>query len=109
MDVVKLNRSYLNRPYTKCLYSKIHQCPVQYYHLYNYLYLRYPTNEKLKKYTTLLQQWEFEIHDKYTDQHAKHLELLKCWRLHLGSTHLLKIVIESTHPAGKWDFLKLKI
>lgn len=92
----------------RCLYSKIHQKPEQYYHLYNYLYLRYPTNEKLKKYTALLQNWELEIHDKYTDQQTKHLELLKCWRLHLGSTHLLKRVIESTLPAGKWDFLKQK-
>ena len=92
----------------RCLYSKIHQNVEQYYHFYNYFFLRFPTNEQLKKYTTLFQNWEYKIHDKYTDHNQRQLEILKCWRLHLGSTKLLKTVIESTQPPGKMARLKEK-
>ena len=92
----------------RCFYSKIHQNAEQYFHFYNYFFLRFPTNEQLKKYTTLFQNWEYKIHDKYTDLNQRQLETLKCWRLHLGSTKLLKTVIESTLPPGKMARLKEK-
>ena len=92
----------------RCLYSKVHQNSEQYYHFYNYFFLRFPTNEQLKKFTTLFQNWEYQIHDKYTDHSKRQMEVLKCWRLHLGSTKLLRKVIESTLPPGKIDRLKEK-
>ena len=92
----------------RCLYSKTHQNLNEYYHLYNYFALRYPTKDHLKKYTSVFQNWEFQIHDKYPDHCRKNHEVLKCWRLHLGSTKLLKSVIESTTPSGRLDRIKLR-
>ena len=92
----------------RCLYSKAHQNVNEYYHLYNYFALRYPAKDQLKRYTSVFQNWEFQIHDKYPDLCKKNHEVLKCWRLHLGSTKLLKSVIESTAPSGRLDRIRLR-
>jgi len=73
----------------KRLYVLIHNDPVQYHHLYMYLANRCATVKELAKVTSHLLAWEKEMHG------MNKLEVIKCWRLHLGSSALTGMVINS--------------
>ena len=55
-----------------------------YYHII-FLSLRYATVKELSKVTKHLLDWEKEFHGE------SKLEVVKCWRLHLGSSHLTQV------------------
>ena len=50
---------------------------------------RYQSPDRLSRVVNKLYQWELDFHDH------EHNEVLKCWRLHLGSCDVLKDVIEA--------------
>ena len=54
-----------------------------------YFQFRYQSPERLSRVINKLHQWELDFHDQ------DHNEVLKCWRLHLGSCDVLKDVIEA--------------
>ena len=59
---------------------------INYAHTENF---RYSSVEELAKVTNLLLDFEREIHGN------SNIEVLKCWRLHLGSSETMKWVINS--------------
>ena len=71
------------------LYAKIHQVPRLYRNLYYYFYLRCDSLKSLHKFISKFHAWELKFHNE------EPLEVLKCWRLHLGSCEILKLVIQS--------------
>ena len=71
------------------MYVLIHNDPVRYHHLYMYLANRSATSKELAKVTNYLYGWEKELH------HMNKLEVIKCWRLHLGSSALTGMIINS--------------
>ena len=73
----------------KRLYVLIHNDPVRYHHLYMYLANRSATSKELAKVTNYLYGWEKELH------HMNKLEVIKCWRLHLGSSAFTGMIINS--------------
>jgi len=73
----------------KRMYVLIHNDPVQYHHLYMYLANRSATSKELAKVTNHLFGWEKEMHG------MNKLEVLKCWRLHLGASALTGMIINS--------------
>ena len=73
----------------KRLYVLIHNDPIRYHHLYMYLANRCATVKELSKVTNHLLGWEKEMHG------MNKLEVIKCWRLHLGSSALTGMVINS--------------
>ena len=50
-------------------------------------HFRYQYPDRLSRVVNKLHQWELDFHDH------EHTEVLKCWRLHLGSCDVLKDVI----------------
>ena len=54
-----------------------------------YFQFRYQSPDRLSRVINKLHQWELDFHDQ------DHNEVLKCWRLHLGSCDVLKDVIEA--------------
>ena len=73
----------------KRLYVMMHNKPMQFHHLYMYFANRSATTKELSKVTKYLYAWEKEIH------HLDELEVIKCWRLHLGSSSLTGMIINS--------------
>ena len=73
----------------KRLYVMMHNNPIQYHHLYMYFANRSATTKELGKITKYLYAWEKEIH------HMDDLEVIKCWRLHLGASFLTGMIINS--------------
>jgi len=71
------------------LYAQVHLDPIRYHHLYMYLAHRSATVEELAKVTKQLFQWELQMHGNTK------LEVVKCWRLHLGASNLTGMVINS--------------
>ena len=65
-------------------YAKVHQNPVEYQNFYQYLVFRYASANRLNRVIEKLYQWELEIHNSDAE------EVLKCWRLHLGSCDVFK-------------------
>merc|ERR1719225_251992 len=63
--------------------------PIRYHHLYMYLANRSATVKELAKVTKHLLDWEKELHGE------SKLEVVKCWRLHLGSSELTHEIINS--------------
>jgi len=70
-------------------YVLVHNDSVRYYHLYMYFANRCSTVKELAKVTNHLFSWEKEMHC-----HNK-LEVIKCWRLHLGCSSLTSKIINS--------------
>ena len=70
-------------------YAQVHQNPMEYRNFYQYLVFRYQSPDRLSRVINKLHQWELDFHDQ------DHNEVLKCWRLHLGSCDVLKDVIEA--------------
>jgi len=70
-------------------YVLVHNDSIRYYHLYMYFANRCSTVRDLAKVTNHLFSWEMEMH-----RHNK-LEVIKCWRLHLGSSSLTSNIINS--------------
>ena len=70
-------------------YLRIHMDPIRYHHLYMYLANRSATVKELAKVTKHLLDWEKELHGE------SKLEVVKCWRLHLGSSELTHEIINS--------------
>jgi len=71
------------------LYAQVHLDPIRYHHLYMYLAHRSATVKELAKVTRQLFQWELQMHGNTK------LEVVKCWRLHLGASNLTGMVINS--------------
>jgi len=70
-------------------YVLVHNDSIQYHHLYMYFANRCGSVKELAKITKHLFSWEMELH-----QNDK-LEVLKCWRLHLGNSSLTSQIIDS--------------
>ena len=70
-------------------YVLVHNDSIRYYHLYMYFANRCSTVKELAKVTNHLFSWEMEMH-----RHNK-LEVIKCWRLHLGCSSLTSNIINS--------------
>ena len=68
-------------------YAKMHQNPMEYRNTYQYLVFRYASANRLNRVIEKLYQWELEFHNSDAQ------EVLKCWRLHLGSCDVFKMVI----------------
>jgi len=68
----------------KELYSKVHQNPILYKNMYEYLLFRYASPDRLNRISAQLHGWEMDFHSN------NHNEVTKCWRLHLGSSDILK-------------------
>ena len=85
------------------LYAKIHQVPRLYRNLYYYFVVRCDSLKMLNRYTSKLHAWELQFHNE------EPLEVLKCWRLHLGSCEILKAVIQSREEPGFTDKLYARI
>ena len=68
-------------------YAKVHQNPMEYRNTYQYLVFRYASANRLNRVIEKLYQWELEFHNSDAQ------EVLKCWRLHLGSCDVFKMVI----------------
>lgn len=66
--------------------------------IYSFLYLRNKYPHHLSRILTQLKGFEQEFHKDYQRGHP---EVLKCWRLHLGSTDILKAVINAVKTASK--------
>ena len=78
----------------KYAYGKIHQDPVLYRTLYAYLVHRLASPRELARAMDQLFRWEKEFHCETA------LDAFACWRLHLGSTRVLKKVYNSVQPPG---------
>ena len=76
-------------------YAKVHQNPVEYQNFYQYLVFRYASANRLNRVIEKLYQWELEIHNSDAE------EVLKCWRLHLGSCDVFKQVLAAHHYDAK--------
>ena len=76
------------------LYARVHCDPVLYRNLYRYLCWRSAGSEKLGRCTEQLFRWEKDFHDQCER------EVLASWRLHLGSSEVLKWVLDSVRPPG---------
>ena len=76
-------------PEAKKEYLKVHQLPIEYHHLYSYLYHRNATSKTLSNVIKHLYDWEREFHGE------SRLEVFKCWRLHLGASDLTREIITS--------------
>ena len=76
-------------------YAKMHQNPMEYRNTYQYLVFRYASVNRLNSVIEKLYQWELEFHNN--DEQ----EVLKCWRLHLGSCDVFKMVIAAHHYDAK--------
>ena len=72
-------------------YAKVHQNPMLYQNMYQYLIFRYHSKRRLSRVINKLYDWELEFHD------LEHEEVLKCWRLHLGSCDVLRDTITALH------------
>ncbi|XP_023348510.1 uncharacterized protein LOC111717230, partial [Eurytemora carolleeae] len=70
-------------------YIYAHTDPLHIHHLYSFLVNRYPSISELAKIINILMDLEREIHC------MSKLEVLKCWRLTLGSSVVIGRVIES--------------
>ena len=75
-------------------YAKIHQDPVLYRTLYTYLCTRLATPSERAKVVGQLHRWEMEFHCQTAT------EAVACWRLHIGSTKVLKTVIRAMQKPG---------
>ena len=76
------------------LYARVHCDPVLYRNLYRYLCWRSAGSEKLGRCTEQLLRWEKDFHDQCER------EVLACWRLHLGSSEVLRWTMESVESPG---------
>ena len=76
-------------------YAKMHQNPMEYRNTYQYLVFRYASANCLNRVIEKLYQWELEFHNSDAQ------EVLKCWRLHLGSCDVFKMVIAAHHYDAK--------
>ncbi len=65
-----------------------------YKNLYRYLYYRLATPKKLSGVTQQLLRWEEEFHGN------DRVEALACWRLHLGSSDVLRAIVRSVQEPG---------
>jgi hypothetical protein len=93
-------------------YAKIHQDPVLYRTLYTYLCARLSTPSELRRAVEQLYRWEkvrsrrmdidrFESHSLFQSFHGETaLDAFACWRLHLGSTKVLKTAYRSIQTPG---------
>ena len=90
------------------LYRKIHQIPNQYYFLYNYLFLRYEGKDEFGRYISDLRFWELQIHNEFSNDTEQNYEISKCWRLHLGSTELLRHVVMVSDSEGAQTWISKK-
>ena len=70
-------------------YLLIKMDTIQYHHLYMYLANRYATVKDLGKVTKHLLDWEKELHGE------SKIEVIKFWRLHLGTTDHTRDIINS--------------
>ena len=70
-------------------YLLIKMDTIQYHHLYMYLANRYATVKDLGKVTKHLLDWEKELHGE------SKTEVIKFWRLHLGTTDHTRDIINS--------------
>ena len=70
-------------------YLLIKMDTIQYHHLYMYLANRYATVKDLGKVTKHLLDWEKELHGE------SKIEVIKYWRLHLGTTDHTRDIINS--------------
>ena len=82
----------------KNLYAKVHGDPVQFRNLYHYLVYRYASPDRLNRVTLQLWEWEMDFHNNVAT------EVIKCLRLHLGSSDILKEVLDSTDLDAKDKF-----
>lgn len=78
----------------KQLYAQIHQDPEEFRNLFHYLVVLYPSHKRLKLVITQLFEWEGQFHRR------QRYEVIKCWRLHLGSTMILKSATEALDPVS---------
>ena len=82
------------------LYAEVHQDPIMYRNMYQYLVFRYASPDRLNRATDQLLNWEKDFHNHDFN------EVVKCWRLHLGSSEVLKTVMDSVNQeSGFWDML----
>jgi hypothetical protein len=90
-------------------YAKVHQDPTEYRNMYQYLVFRYASPDRLHRATAQLLDWEKDFHN------GDYNEVVKCWRLHLGSSEVLKKVLDSVKEPDMGDklynnyYLPLKI
>ena len=91
-----------NEQLAQHLYARIHQVPRLYRNLYYYFFLRCDSSKSLHRYTSKFQEWELEFHNQ------EPLEVLKCWRLHLGSCEILKAVVRSFHGPSIGEQIAIK-
>jgi len=88
---IMINEQYM--PDARRLYALLHNDPVKYHHLYMYLAYRASTVRQLNKVSNILLDWEKDLHN------LQNLEVLKCWRLHLGSSELTAKIVNSVADA----------
>ena len=89
-------------------YKKIHQLPELYFYLYNHLSLRYEGTGCLERYISRLRSWESEIHNTECEPYLQNFEVIKNWRLHLGSTELFNNVASSIDTEGRLSRITTK-
>ena len=77
----------------------MHENPSQYRNLYQYLVFRYPSPLSLNRITVHLFDWEKCFHDN------DRKEVIKCWRLHLGSDDVVRKTLSSLEPGTCAKFL----
>ena len=83
-------------PKAKELYHVVKRDTIQYHHLYMYLANRYPTVAELGKVTKQFLKWEMSLHN------LNKREVLRFWRLHLGTSHQTRTIIRSVADENKW-------
>ena len=83
--------------YTEAMkkYLLVKRDTIQYHHLYMYLAARYPTVPELGLVTKQLLKWEMSLHD------MSKREVLRFWRLHLGTSHQTGVIISSVADQNK--------
>lgn len=74
----------------KKLYAGVHQSVEMYRNLYHYLVYRYASPARFHRVISKLLDWEMDFHNNDRS------EVTKCWRLHLGSSRILKDVLEAS-------------
>ena len=78
-------------------YIFIHTDPIQYHNLYMYFAHRSATLKELNRVMKYLLDWEGDIHGE------NKLEIIKCWRLHLGVSAMTQRVLDSVADTKSLD------